>query len=613
MSHLLLITIGPVQDFIASARRTRDLWFGSWLLSELSKAAAQSIYQAKGNLIFPYPTDSDQDLEANSAFNVPNKILAEVEGDVKTIADAAKNGLDTRLNEIRNGAFAKVTGAFDQARANDQINALMEFNWVALPLGTDYAKTREQLEHLMAARKNTRNFSEVTWGTRAPKSSIDGERESVIDEKYYPPAGMANTSPEYAKIVTRLYRDYGINVGERLSGVDILKRHGQKGADSRFPSTSHMAAIPVFNYLLGMNTKEQSKNKVAQSWDTYIANLNTIPAAQEYIRNEVTPKSQDIFKDYDGSLLFAERFNDALVGDDLKNAQKYLHDFLKPFLDTTTPIPYYAILHADGDAMGKFINATHRMDEHQDISEKLTRFAGNVKLIVEKHQGALVYSGGDDVLAFLPLTSSFEIQESDNKRFATVFDCAAELADEFKQKLANSMVSLSVGIAIVHHLEPLSDALDLARKAEQKAKAVTGKNALAINLSKRGGADRIIAGSWAKPEGQFSLYERLTHLIELHQAEQIPLGFAFELHDLSIRLKDLPANIFHAEAKRIIERKHTSNGKKVKDTIAGQLLKMIDDLLLDQNTKPHSGIQQFADEVIIAEFIAKAQKLANGN
>jgi CRISPR-associated protein Cmr2 len=36
MSYLMIIGIGPVQEFIASARRSRDLWFGSWLLSELS-------------------------------------------------------------------------------------------------------------------------------------------------------------------------------------------------------------------------------------------------------------------------------------------------------------------------------------------------------------------------------------------------------------------------------------------------------------------------------------------------------------------------------------------------------------------------------------------------
>ena len=39
--YLISIAIGPVQDFIASARRSRDLWFGSWLLSELSKTAAR--------------------------------------------------------------------------------------------------------------------------------------------------------------------------------------------------------------------------------------------------------------------------------------------------------------------------------------------------------------------------------------------------------------------------------------------------------------------------------------------------------------------------------------------------------------------------------------------
>ena len=51
--YLISIAIGPVQDFIASARRSRDLWFGSWLLSELSKAAAEYIDSQKGELIFP--------------------------------------------------------------------------------------------------------------------------------------------------------------------------------------------------------------------------------------------------------------------------------------------------------------------------------------------------------------------------------------------------------------------------------------------------------------------------------------------------------------------------------------------------------------------------------
>jgi hypothetical protein len=55
MSHLIAISVGPVQEFIAAARRTRDLWFGSYLLSEISKAVAQSVQDHGGRLIFPHP------------------------------------------------------------------------------------------------------------------------------------------------------------------------------------------------------------------------------------------------------------------------------------------------------------------------------------------------------------------------------------------------------------------------------------------------------------------------------------------------------------------------------------------------------------------------------
>ncbi len=60
MQYLFLVTIGPVQDFIAASRKTRDLWFGSMLLGKVSRAAAVAlenhIDKARGDaLIFPFP------------------------------------------------------------------------------------------------------------------------------------------------------------------------------------------------------------------------------------------------------------------------------------------------------------------------------------------------------------------------------------------------------------------------------------------------------------------------------------------------------------------------------------------------------------------------------
>ena len=51
MNYLLSVTVGPVQDFIAAARRCRDLWFGSYLLSEVSKAAAKALQKQRAGCL----------------------------------------------------------------------------------------------------------------------------------------------------------------------------------------------------------------------------------------------------------------------------------------------------------------------------------------------------------------------------------------------------------------------------------------------------------------------------------------------------------------------------------------------------------------------------------
>jgi CRISPR/Cas system CMR-associated protein Cmr5 small subunit len=73
---LLQISIGPVQDFISAARRTRDLWFGSYLLSEISKAAAKAVKNGGGRLIFPNLDGmSPKEIDSEEC-NVANVILA---------------------------------------------------------------------------------------------------------------------------------------------------------------------------------------------------------------------------------------------------------------------------------------------------------------------------------------------------------------------------------------------------------------------------------------------------------------------------------------------------------------------------------------------------------
>ena len=174
--------------------------------------------------------------------------------------------------------------------------------------------------------------------------------------------------------------------------------------------------------------------------------------------------------------------------------------------------------------MGDVIDAQaiHGEKRHEQFSHALSRFAEQVRRIISKHRGALVYAGGDDVLAFLPLQ--------------TVLSCAQELATEFHRALKDfsdndgHSPTLSMGIAIVHHLDSLREARRLAHRAEQQSKQVDGKNALSIIVSKRGGEDYNIAGKW----GNIDL--RLSQLIDYYRAASIPVGMAYELRDLNLRL-----------------------------------------------------------------------------
>lgn len=592
MSYLLIVSIGPVQEFIASARRSRDLWFGSWLLSELSKAAARRIVAEQGSnlncLIFPRPETID-DLNEDSTFNVVNRIVALIDKSPDEIGKAAYESLIERLRGVRDKAFREIKDKahhFHLAVAKMQVDDFIEYSWAAASLDdpndpAQYTRSRNMAETLLAGRKTTRDFKQVLpqpegWAANVPKSSLDGLRESAIDEKAYDELG----APE-------LRQQYGVRKGERLCGVGLLKRHGNRSGDDGFFSTSHVAALPLLTRL----TDQQAVTDYVRE----LTALRGVIDERELVGRVPARAAHPVFRQYDGHLLFEGRLSEFFEGANLDGARKSLERFLSRALNCEQPNPYYALLLADGDRMGKAIDEQRDIDHHRKLSEQLAKFATSVRDIVEKdHQGSLVYSGGDDVLAFVPLH--------------TALQCARRLAQRFKADLNEFRLSegddegnrltptLSVGIAISHHIEPLSDALYLARKAEKIAKDA-GRNALAITLSKRSGVDRTVKGHWNKID------ERLDRFVWLHRAEAVPDGAAYELHDLALRLEGVKRAALNSEAVRILKRKRAEEGQRpLADSVLNELKQFIED--------PDLTIEQLADELIIAREFASATSQA---
>lgn len=488
MSQLLLISLGPIQDFITSARRCQDLWFGSWLLSELARTTAAAVGQT-GTVIFPA---SETELGGADRPGVANKILARLPTGVAAavVAADARRAQQARLHEIAEAAWRSVPATFFHGEtARLQVDELMEFQWVSVSEeDRPYADARAELEARLAAVKNTRLWGQPAWQrpTGIPKSSLDGDRECVIDETVY------DWTPD------RRRGSFGVKGKERLCGIGLLKRLGADDAAApifntgrpTFHSTAHVATIPLLE-------------RIARHPDGATASRGYLDRLRELgLRLDRFRLQQQgpTLLGHDGVLLLESRLPEhfAEAGSAAPDAPVHAAAALAALrreVGGGEPCPYYAFLLADGDQMGRAIDSLAALGHHQELARALDGFSVRCRAIVEHYRGTLIFAGGDDVLALLPLHRGLA--------------CARELARMFEHAVQPVVArhwggrqstddmpttTLSVGIAITHLREPMSEARRLAKAAETEAKKL--RNALAIKVAKRSGADLTLSGRW---------------------------------------------------------------------------------------------------------------------
>ncbi|MGH8012914.1 MAG: type III-B CRISPR-associated protein Cas10/Cmr2 [Candidatus Binataceae bacterium] len=577
-SHLLAITVGPVQEFIAAARRTRDLWFGSHLLSEISKAAAKAVQANGGKLIFPAPAN-DEDLDRDSPLNVVNVILAELpEADPAAVAGQVKQAVRSRWREFANHVFGapKNTGIIRTDIWNDQVDDVIECYAAWHPYTpSTYHADRAALMRLLASRKRCRDFPHAKGRAGVAKSSLDGLRESVLrDRKELPDAR----------------RGLRLNEGEELDVVGLVKRTWQRANEiPHYPSVSRVAADPWLR-------------KVAESphFDELVQAcraLNRSYGGDVMHELDVSPRGHPHYAGFpfEGTAVFRSRYREfcqeAVVPDSALEPLRQALGKLTREPDVGDPDPYLGILVADGDHMGKALSNLKSPDDHRSFSRALAQFAAEARQIVNAHNGVLVYAGGDDVLAFVPIDHSLA--------------CARKLHDTFSEILADwaakigIALSLSVGLAIAHFMEPLEDLRSYAREAEQHAKhpgpedGGESRNGLAVHLVKRGGGKLAVRANWSE-----DLDKRLADMAGWIKDRAISGRVAYDLHKIADQYDSWPVGT----AKDAI-RRDTLSVMAGKEPRGESQMGKISDLVQGRVTGAES-LRGLANELLIAKAIA---------
>jgi CRISPR-associated protein Cmr2 len=223
--------------------------------------------------------------------------------------------------------------------------------------------------------------------------------------------------------------------------------------------------------------------------------------------------------------------------------------YVRPVLGRLSePYPYVVCLVADGDRMGRAIDSLGSADEHRKFSMALARFAAEARKVVEQqHRGALIYAGGDDVLAFLPLPEALACVDALRKAFINAMGTACNAIAPEQQP------TLSVGLGIGHIMESMGDLLTLGRQAEREAKR--DRNALAVLIDKRSGGKRSWRAQWSA-DPVCILNEAMALL-----QDRIPSRKIYEIANILTRLPDPDAGhegawarVLALEVKRMLAR-----------------------------------------------------------
>ena len=142
---------------------------------------------------------------------------------------------------------------------------------------------------------------------------------------------------------------------------------------------------------------------------------------------------------------------------------------------------YIAIVHADGDSMGKVVESLKSQDDFNNFSKNLFDYCKESHSLITEYGGQTIFAGGDDLLFFAPVVSGSQ----------TIFNLCDDISKSFnilfEKYNTKPKATLSFGVSVTYYKFPLYEALESSRGL-LFGKAKGGeKNNIAFKVTKHSG------------------------------------------------------------------------------------------------------------------------------
>lgn len=743
----LVFSIGPVQEFIAAARRTQDLWMGSWLLSYLSWTAMKYLADAYGPDVIVYPSLRGQPLcdhwlsteyrlpcqpppQDLARPTFPNKFVALLPaGEAQQAAQEAEKAVRQAWASLADAVYQKLKRGFlpaDQITDkvwDDQIKRHLEVYWVVLPwMGSKTPSGKGQAEAIIEAYRDLLRPSEnwefeaiyrvlgekgqydPNWGTvwsllydladrafgsrknlrdfqpaeeTGEKCTVCGQRAALRSQSLDAHAFWKETAE---RLRHRSRYEIKAEGKERLCAICTVKRFVQRevleerfGLKGGFPSTSEIATAAFKKRLL--EALRNNRDPIREALRDFLQKAKplidsvasgALPHLESIARglpDEEGSLAQSLLQ-LDGEYLLPdtwtrERLQERWPEVTEKDVQEGREALVRLYEAVgEAPARYYALLYMDGDHMGRWLSGTHEKlatfgdilhpevrkglendpdwkgllplkriitpAVHAAISQALGQFSLRLvpHIVEERYPGRLIYAGGDDVLALVPLeyampvarelrwTFSGHIRFSDGNLVVISQKDAVSGYVDWGEELFLTLgpaATASIGMVFAHHLQPLDLVLQAARRAEKAAKNRYGRNAMTVEVLKRSG-EIFTAGMRWYDQSVGDIVAFLQDIVQRLQEGKISARWPYGVQAELLALDGLPPEAQKAELRRLLRRQageHLSREEKEHqaEELSTKLISWAAKLPASQGAQ--SGFAEMAHWLLVCSFIAR--------
>ena len=382
--NLILFTITPVQKFIITARKTEDLWLGSYILSYLNAIAINQLYTKDGVQII-YPSLEDKppfkfwESTDITLPTFPNLFLAlSTKLSIKELTDTMKYveaSVQCEFEKMANNAVNIFGHTFDDPTWNNayanqllkkQVKHFFQLYWVvSSKCGANYKDWYAQTGTWLASVKNCRAFPQVTENGR--KCSLCGDREIFHNGTGSPMEWWKKFAEQRAKYCRQ---------GEALCTICLTKRLAREYIGKKFepvrnlsfPSTSEVSTADIKSQII---EKEGATEKYKEFVESVQALQDDNGKRLEVIVDPM-PKLRENREDWnvwniDGDWLFEDAFSEQSLERNYGiSKQTQTETEQKKAIDQCTklrrelirdhigrePIGYFAVIALDGDGIG---------------------------------------------------------------------------------------------------------------------------------------------------------------------------------------------------------------------------------------------------------------------